>query len=102
MEWSGLFYETRVLVHNFMRRIQKIPEIMIELFGFKSKEDTEKPFSAEQQFDEYMSAKCELCYHTNKKVKFLQATNEQIKPILKSLEWLIRDMSKKRTCISII
>lgn len=52
--------------------------------------------------EKYMSLKCEQCYDHRQKVKHLQFKNCQIKPIIKSLEWLLRDGNKKKNLLSVI
>ena len=49
-----------------------------------------------------MSIKCDQCYDHMQKVKYIQFKNFQIKPIVKSLEWLLRDGSKKKNTIALI
>jgi hypothetical protein len=49
-----------------------------------------------------MSIKCELCYDYQQKIKYLQFKNHQVKPILKSLEYLLRDGNKKKNIFSVI
>lgn len=49
-----------------------------------------------------MSLRCEQCYDHMQKIKLIQFKNCQIKPIIKSLEWLLRDGNKKKNLLSVI
>jgi hypothetical protein len=86
-----------------MRQIQKIPLIMTEVFGF-GEISSEGIFALDKCIKPSSNPMqcCEECYTFKKNIKHLQVWNNQLKPVFKTVEWLIRDGDKKKECMELI